>query len=396
LRDLAKRQLELAESERNKQLYKDWEVHGRTDASGRPMITVEFGTFCTEFVEPLLLCESDKARELERMLLRDIFPFENFGDDTIIRNYIGVSEEYRIIPFGLAALREESGGLGHHIVPQVKDLAEDFHLLGKSGIELAEGHTLGEFVDEIVGDILPVKKTGRPRYAAFMQNIVHIMGMEDMYVAMLEEAELFHEMCAMLTNDYIEAMERTESEGMLRATNGDVPLSQGSMCFSDDLPQSGDCLKTSQIWGYMDAQEAQGISPDMYHEFLFPYYKRISERFGLLSYGCCEGVDSFWDDISKFENLRKLSISPWCNEEIIGGALLGRKVVYHRKPSPNYIGVDRYLDEDAVRSHIKRTVDCASGLTLEFSQRDVYTVHCDIGKVARFVKIIREECEKKR
>jgi len=395
LRELAKRQMELSESERNHRLYKDWELHGRTDACSRPMITVEFGTFCGEFINPLLQCESAEAAELEWFLLHNIFPFENFHDDSIIRNYFPYYDDYYMQPFGLPVRRDESGGLGHHFVSQIHDLTVDFHKLGKSVIHADTNKNTADIAADIFGDILPVKKTGRARYVSYLQDIIHIMDMEDMYVAMLEEPELFHKMCEMLTCDYIELIEKSENDGKLMATNGDVHLCQGSMCFTGDLPFDGENLKTSQIWGYMDAQEAEGISPALFHDLIFPHYKRISERFGLLSFGCCEGVDKFWNDISAFDNLRKLSISAWCNEEYIGEQLQGRKVVYHRKPAPNHIGVDRHLDEDALRASIRKTVQNASGLTLEFSQRDVYTVHCDAKKVSRYVEIIREECEKK-
>lgn len=41
----------------------------------------------------------------------------------------------------------------------------------------------------------------------------------------------------------------------------------------------------------MDFQETVGISLEMFEEFIFPCYKKISESYGLLSYGCCEPVD---------------------------------------------------------------------------------------------------------
>ena len=396
LRELAARQMELSESDRNQQLYKDWEIHGRTDSSGRPMITIEFGTFSAEFIEPLLRCETSETRQLEWMMLQDILPFENFRDDSVIRDYFPYFDNYYMQPFGLQVKRTESGGLGHHFISQIHDLAEDFHILGKSVIQADTNKHIAGIAADMFGDILPVKKSGRIRYVCPLQDIVHIMDMENMYIAMLEEPELFHKMFDMLTNDYIELIEKAENDGKLMATNGDIHLSQGSYCFTNDLPHEGENLKTSQIWGFLDAQEAEGISPALFHEFVFPYYKRISEKYGLLSFGCCEDVGKFWNSVSAFDNLRKLSISAWCNEEFIGEKLQGRKVVYHRKPSPNFLGVDRYLDEDALRASIKKTVQCASGLTLEFSQRDVYTAHCDAGKVARYVEIIREECELKR
>ena len=55
----------------------------------------------------------------------------------------------------------------------------------------------------------------------------------------------------------------------------------------------------------------------------YPAYKKISSLFGRLSYGCCEPVHSFWEkSISKFENLRKISISPWCNRKNYRGFII--------------------------------------------------------------------------
>lgn len=74
--------------------------------------------------------------------------------------------------------------------------------------------------------------------------------------------------------------------------------------------------------------------------------------------------------------------------------LRGRRVVYHRKPSPNVLGVGSVLDEDGLRAHFRKTVRAARGCTLEITQRDVYTLGNTYEKVARYVEIAREECEK--
>ena len=125
----------------------------------------------------------------------------------------------------------------------------------------------------------------------------------------------------------------------------------------------------------MDSQETVGISPDMFEEFIFPCYQKIASQFGLLSYGCCEPVHPIWERcLSKLPNLRKISISPWCDEEYMGEQLRGSHVIYHRKPSPNFLGVDEILDEDAFRAHIRRSLTAAAGCEMEITQRDVYTI----------------------
>jgi len=97
--------------------------------------------------------------------------------------------------------------------------------------------------------------------------------------------------------------------------------------------------------------------------------------------------------LSKLPNLRKLSISPWANEELMGQYLAGSKVIYFRKPRPHFLGVDRVLNEDGLREDIRRTLKAARGCKVEFAQRDVYTIHHDIGKAKRYIEIIREEIE---
>jgi len=399
LRELAKHQLELARSERNKQLYKDWETHGDMSLDSRPIITIENGTFSDEIISPRLQSESEEARSLEALLLQNTINFDYFKDDSIVRDYIPISIHYSLLPFNITVKREETGGLGHQFIHQIEDLGEDFHKLSKSKIDtnLAIRRTYRDFVQELIGDILPAKEVGASAYACLTQNIVHIMGMENMYMAMMDEPELFHQMMKMLTDDYIMMYRMMEADGILLPTNGDIGLGQGTLAFTGDLPKTGTGLKTSNLWIYMDSQEAAGLSPEMYHEFIFPYYKQIADCFGLLSYGCCESVSEIWDkSVSAYGNLRKLSISPWCNEEYIGEQLSNRKVVYHRKPTPNLIGVARYLDEDATRDYIAKTIRASKKVKkLEFSQRDVYTVHNDLGKVERYIRIIRDECEKR-
>jgi hypothetical protein len=141
----------------------------------------------------------------------------------------------------------------------------------------------------------------------------------------------------------------------------------------------------------MNSQESVGISPGMYSTFIFPYYRDIADRFGLVYYGCCEPVHAIWDSyVSQLPHLRKVSVSAWCNEEFMGEALRGSRVIYSRKPSPNFIGVGTDFDAEGFRQHIRNTLRAARGCTLEFIFRDVYTLSGDRTKPGRAVEITRE------
>ncbi len=46
-----------------------------------------------------------------------------------------------------------------------------------------------------------------------------------------------------------------------------------------------------------------------------------------------------------------------------------------------------------LRKHIQKTLKAAEGCTLEFTQRDVYTVANNPQKVRRYIEILRQEIE---
>lgn len=397
IRDLAKEQMEIANSPQMAELRQHWTDLNDCKKGTKPLVVMETGTFEPDVIPQLMQCESEDARKWERMLLNNIVNHKYFKDDTFVRDFIPVHYGFSLLPFDLEVKRQETGSLGHHFVSQIFDLDEDFDKLKPSRITLEPKENALKRMDEIneiMGDIIPARLTGQQLYAVLTQNIVHIMSMEDMYIAMYDTPELFHQMMDNLANDYLRLYDMLEKEGYLLPTVGSEGLGQGTYCFNSELP-SENVTKSSQIWGFMDSQETAGISPQMYEEFIFPYYKKVFDRYGLFSYGCCEAADPIWENcLSKAENLRRVSISPWCNEEYMGEQLRGRKIVYHRKPSPNFLGVGDVLDEDAIRQHIRRTVDAAKGCTLEITQRDVYYVSKSKEKVARYVELIREELER--
>lgn len=396
IEDLAKKQLELAKSEKMENLKKLW-LKSNTLKAERPMVTVELWTFADEVLPGLMKCEGEQAREIEAMLLSNIVNTTLFGDDTVVRDYIPVCITKSFTPFNIPVEREfsQSGGVGHHFKEAITDLDKDFHKLGKSvfDIDFDDSKKKLDYYNEILGHILPAKLSNPSFGVGLTQDVLHIMSMENFMYSMFDYPEKVKEMMSNLSDDYIEFIDLLEKNGCFIPTVGDESVYQGTYAFTDELDTSENLFKNT--WLYLDSQESVGISPDMYSEFIFPYYKKIMDKAGIISYGCCEPVDPIWDtSLSKVENLRKVSISPWCNEEVMAERLKGTKVVYHRKPSPNFIGVGKVLDEDAVRKSIGNTVSLNKGRSLEITQRDVYTINNDIEKVRRYVEIIREESEK--
>ena len=397
LRDLAKRHAELAASPRNQQLYQDWVTYGNTKGPTRPMIRIEINTFEHQVLPALMKCEGEEARAIERNLLRPIANFTLFEDDTLIPQQYDVRQRLSIVPFGLPVKREETGSLGHHFIPSLHDLEEDEHLLGTSKFHYdVEGTRQDEQdANEIFGDILPARISNGCAYSCITQDIVHIMNMDDMYMAMIDDEERFHKMMRQLTDDYLAMFTMMAEGGHYRSAARDQMLNQGSYCFTNELPDNKPNATLKDMWIFMDSQETAGISPDMYAELVWPYYKELMSHFGLASYGCCEASHPIWDNcLSTLPNLRKVSISPWCDEEFMGERLQGTGVTFLRKPPATILGMDTpILDEDATLACFRKTAKAAKGCKLEIAQRDVYMIGNNPDKVKRFVQLARQGLE---
>lgn len=398
LRILAAQQMELSQSERNRRLYREWVAFGNREPGARPMLTIELGTFQGEMLDPLMRCEGEEARRIEMRLLEKMFNFQHFGDDFLVPDHYGVVTHATFIPFGLPPRRfDQPGSIAYQYEPYLVELEEDFHKLGRSVYRIDEAGTRAEMeqAEELFGDLLPVRRQWNGFYICPTQDVVHIMHMEDLYMALYDAEDRVHEMMETLTDDYLAFMALYEQAGLLQPTVRDEHLAQGSYCFTGDLPTEN-VHSFSQVWGYLDSQETSAISPQMFRDHFFPYYRKLAEKFGLLSYGCCEPVHGIWDEcLSTLPNLGKVSISPWCDEERMGERLRGKRTVYLRKPPATLLGSAGPLDEDAVTACMEKTALAASGCRLELAQRDVYRIGQGPQKVARYVQLIREAFDRK-
>ena len=381
LRELAKKQYEYSQTEKNKNRIREWTDHNSLQGK-RPMIHLELWTFALEIIPQRLQCKGEFARDVETKLYCNFLNQELFDDDRVTPDYYPLPYDTHFTLFNIPIKKHNSvGSVGHEFI-SVVDMEST--MLKKQALE------------EAFGDILPVRVQMDCLYSVPTQMIVHFMKMENMMFNIYDYPELFKEMMNRIADDTLAYYRMLEEKHLILPTTGGESLGQGSWCYNRELPGEEEAkirpLTTRDVWGFMDSQETVGLSPEMFEEFIFPCYKKISEQYGLLSYGCCEPVDPIWENcISKLENLRKVSISPWCNEEYMGERLKGSKTIFHRKPSPNYLGVGTVLDEEAVRESIRKTMKASEGCKLEITQRDVYTINNDTKKAKRYVDIIKAE-----
>ena len=394
LRELAARQLAYAHAPENEVILKKWDAlaHRRRES---PTVRLLFSNFPHEVVTPRMRCEGDEARRLEYTLLSGLVGRELFDDDTPIDPFFRVYRDCWVRPFGAQPHLTRATGphaMGFHIDPVITDLEADFEKIrgGTFGYNEEKTRQRVDLASDVFGDILPVRLSMASLTGAITNPLVHLMGMETYYCSMYDYPEKLHEAMDLATGVYERYYDFLEEQGLLLPTAGASPVAQESFAFNSELPS--DTVKcTTDCWGFLESQETTAVSPETFGEFVFPYQDRLVRRFGLLSYGCCERVDAIWEGyLSRWNNLRKLSVSPFNNEEQVGEYLRGTDVVYYSKPRAEFVTNPGPLDEEALRAYFKGVCRAASGCLFEMAQREVGTIFGDFDRGRRYVQIARE------
>ncbi len=413
LRELAKRQAEYAALPIMAQRRKMWFELNDGCKGARPLFIVEAGLpagFERDFMPAgILRCATKTGRAVEDQLLRHIRNHELLDDDKVIPDTFTVNWFTEIDEFGVEIAQEsveDSQGVaaGYRFLHPIENLEEDFHLLRPANCTVDKERTMRwkAFAEDLLGDILKVDIQVAPaslRTTQLTRRANEIMGLEPLFIAMCEIPDEVHRLMAYLRDNALRILRWFEANGLLRLNNGNQISFASSPNFTAALPAPGfneSSVRLCDVWGASNSQETASVSPQMFNEFCLPYYRDVCEPLGLLYYGCCEPVHRVWDDIRQLPHLKKVSISPWCDQRFMGEALQGANIVFSRKPDPRFLGVEARLDEEAWADHIRETLDATAGTNVEFLLRDVYSVHGNLGKARRAVELARREIDRRR
>lgn len=394
LRALAQRKRELAHTPENEAILRRWQAlaEGRRED---PTVRLLFSNFVDEVITPRMRCEGEAARSMEFALLWSMVGRELFGDDTPIEPFFDMSLCAGVDPFGVRphiTRPDVANPKGFHIHPVIEDLATGLEKLkqGSFSVDRTATQQKMALAQDVFGDILPARLVQSSLIAPITNPLVMLMTMETYLLSMYDAPDELHELMDAVTGLYEAFYDHLEQEKLLLPTHGTSPVAQESYAFNSELPTEN-ITSTKQVWGFLESQETTGVSPAMYGEFVWQYQDRLVRRYGLLSYGCCERVDAIWEDyLSKWDNLRKLSVSPFNNEAQVGEYLRGSKVVYYSKPRAEFVTNPGPLDEAALRAYFKEVCTAASGCLFEMAQREVGTIFGDFERGRRYVQIAKE------
>lgn len=399
LRRLAFRQRELAESPSSRARIAMWRALN-DNGSLHPPVAVETWTFDPEFLPPEVFeCESDVARTIEYSFLSHIRREEYISDDQPVPDAFYTSWDISIDRFGLpseitVAADRQGRTIAYHQEPIIHDLPTELSKLRPAAVSVDKTATLERkaWLESLFGDILPVKIAGPPLEIHLTSHLISLLGMEYLYTSIYDYPEEIEVLMRYITDNERHILRFYEENDLLRPD--DLYRHIATSYLSSDNAASADNsapAHRNELWGWAEAEETAGLSPQMFIDLFLPYYRQPGADVGRLYYGCCEPLqDTLTDILKALPNIGKVSISPWSDESRVGAILRGTGVIYSRKPSANLIGVAQTLDEAALCQHIAATLAAAEECPCEFIFRDIYTVHGNLQKIRRAVELTKQ------
>ena len=125
---------------------------------------------------------------------------------------------------------------------------------------------------------------------------INLVGLEQLMLYMIDDPDGLHRLMQFLHDDHLACASWLEKEGLLSLNNENDYVGSGSVAYTKELPHAGmnGHVRMQDTWVLSESQETVGVGPEMFAEFIFPYQKSLTERFGLSYYGCCEPVHNRW------------------------------------------------------------------------------------------------------
>lgn len=404
LRKLAGRVAELAERPKNHANIANWTRLNGLDANVAPQVLVHLWAQAWDEVLPdsALLCTDDTARRYERDLRERIWLAEHLDDDGVIEPVICRRQAAWIDPYdGLKVNKRWAGNENEgaaEFVPVIVEKA-DIEKLRDPVLhvnrELEQQYL--EEAQEVFADVLTVVK--HPYYfaAKVVDEFSWLRGLQNTYMDMAMDPDWVHEALQRITANFRQRFTLLEDAGLWGVAHKSHPLGSAGLRFISDLPdwRSADNSATfaptlAESWGFTCAEAFNCVSPSMHDEFGFEYDRQLMGLFRHINVGCCETLDRKIEQVRSLPNVRKVSVSEWCDVER-AAEQLGPDFVYSYRAAGVHF-IREPWDRAAARKEIQSVLDAARGCPLEIVLNIGGTLGGGdrVGKLVEWCQMVRD------
>jgi NADH:ubiquinone oxidoreductase subunit len=344
--------------------------------------------------ELALRCTDPECRMYEEQLRHILYQWQHFRVDMVVEPFIRVPKAICGMGFGIhvhedtAVTDPTNDVLGHRYFNQVEtddDLdklrrPEIYHDVAETTRRLAVAH-------ELFDGLLDVRPWGADLNLSLWDPIATWMGVENACFALVDRPEFMHKLVGRMTDGYMSTLDQLEEQGLLCQPQS---LIHCTGAWTDELPAPDydpERPRTKDIWMMGLAQMFSTVSPRMFKEFEVDYAGRMCARFGLVYYGCCDPLDGKMNEVRLLPNVRKVSMSPWTNQER-GAREIGNQYVFSRKPSPALLAWDTFNPENVREDLLTTRQVCEKyGCPLEIILKDISTVRYEPQRLFKWAEI---------
>lgn len=398
LRRLADRVAYHAHSDEMKRKASLWLRHNDMETD-EPVINISPENGWAEILPVSILeCQDPLARQWEMELRMLITWAEFLKDDKVIEPYFDVGYSYWDTGWGVEMVRIGGGhGTSYAIKAAIEDYEEDFEKIHAPQIiiDWEESGRIMELAKRVFGDILTVRRKQDWWWSlGLTDDYIHLRDLENFMCDFVLEPEWLKRMLDLMCRGNLEMLDFLEENDLLFQNLEGTYIGSGGFCFTNQIRKKGpgEKIRTMDTWGFFESQATVSVSPDMYGEFIFPHHKKMSERFGLNQYGCCEPFEPVWKYVKTIPRLRRVSVSPWSDWEKVP-EILGKNYLASVKPTPSSLAWPVF-NEKEVRRDCRRAVEATKGGLCEFIMKDTTTFGGDRNNAKRWVEVMREEVDR--
>lgn len=395
LRDLAVRTAEIAALPIQEEKRRLWRKLNALQPE-RPMVMIDQVCWNEMNIndELTLRCEDRECRKYEQTLRRQLYQWDHFPVDQVVEPFIPVSMAVHNSVFGLeikeeVAMTDAANDVVAHRYTNQFERMDDLEKIEMPVIYHDEAETVRrlEVAHDLFDGIIETRKYGADLYLSLWDPIAQWMGVENALYTIIDQPELMHAIAARMTEGYLSMIDQLEEQCLLCGPQSLIHCTGG---WTDELPAPGyDPAKprAKDMWMFGLAQMFATVSPRMFQEYEVDYTAKIAERFGLVYYGCCDPLDHKMKEVRRIPGVRKVSMSPWANQEY-GAAEIHGDYVFSRKPSPALVAFDDF-DPQAVRADLQYSVDvCARyNCPIELILKDISTVRYEPQRLFEWARI---------
>ncbi len=354
--------------------------------------------------ELTLRCESPWARDQERELRRLLYQWRHLPADMIVDDYYTCPLAVHSTDFGIiedvdvVKTDEDNEIVSRHFNVQISE-PEDLAKIKMPVVTHDERATAYRYeaLSEVCDGIVPVKKVAQTHiWFTPWDYLIRWWGIENAMMDMIDRPQLVHEGVDRLVDAWMVELDQFVEQNLLALDCDNTRIGSGGYGYTRSLPGDDfdpDHVRPHNMWGCSNAQIFSDVSPRMHWDFAIAHDMRWLERWGMTYYGCCEPLDGKMDILRRIPNLRKISVTPWCDtkraiEEI------GADYVMSRKPSPAILAEDIWNPARA-RQQIRDFLESTEGeCHVELIMKDISTVRYEPRRLWEWATIAMEEVER--